>query len=210
MVVTKTLIVEGRDDEQVIYQFCNARGIENRSAFKVVVPGGVDEAISSLDVQLRASAEVVGIVVDADEAPLARWQQILGVVAVHGYSMPKEPGRGGFVCERPSPNRPKFGAWLMPDNQNAGALEEFLMSMIPKSDDLIGRARATVDEIPNAERRFPPNKTGKALVHTWLAWQEEPGTPLGLGITRKYFSDSASGDDFEKWLRAPFFSVNCC
>ncbi|MDB5081366.1 MAG: hypothetical protein JWP00_3290, partial [Chloroflexi bacterium] len=27
----------------------------------------------------------------------------------------------------------------------------------------------------------------KAHIHTYLDWQEDPGTPLGPGITRKYF-----------------------
>src|SRR5436190_24268592 len=35
-------------------------------------------------------------------------------------------------------------------------------------------------------------KVSKALIHTWLAWQEKPGRPLGLAITARYFDATAS------------------
>lgn len=31
----------------------------------------------------------------------------------------------------------------------------------------------------------------KAHIHTWLAWQEEPGTPMGLAITKRYLNADA-------------------
>jgi hypothetical protein len=52
---------------------------------------------------------------------------------------------------------------------------------------LLDRARWCVDEIPGEERRFAEVHAVKALIHTWLAWQDGPGTPLGLAIAKRYF-----------------------
>jgi len=51
----------------------------------------------------------------------------------------------------------------------------------------IDRARRCVSEIPVEERRFVESYATKALIHTWLAWQDDPGTPLGQAITKRYF-----------------------
>ena len=45
----------------------------------------------------------------------------------------------------------------------------------------------------------------KARIHTWLAWQENPGTPMGLAITKKYLStDPVICEDFIKWMNKLF------
>jgi hypothetical protein len=46
-------------------------------------------------------------------------------------------------------------------------------------------------------------KLKKAHVHTWLAWQEEPGTPMGLAITKKYLKNVHSEPclRFISWIR---------
>jgi hypothetical protein len=50
-----------------------------------------------------------------------------------------------------------------------------------------------------------PTYETKALIHTWLAWQEEPGTPLGLAIKRQYFAgDAPLAAEFVNWLKRLF------
>ena len=46
----------------------------------------------------------------------------------------------------------------------------------------------------------------KAFIHTWLAWQEDPGTPMGLAITKKYLStnDKVLCNSFIEWLNLLF------
>ena len=45
----------------------------------------------------------------------------------------------------------------------------------------------------------------KARIHTFLAWQEDPGTPMGLAITKKYLqADSDSCLPFIEWLNNLF------
>lgn len=41
----------------------------------------------------------------------------------------------------------------------------------------------------------------KAVIHTWLAWQEEPGTALGQAITKRYLDPSRDpAPAFRNWL----------
>jgi hypothetical protein len=45
----------------------------------------------------------------------------------------------------------------------------------------------------------------KAQLHTWLAWQDEPGTQLGLAVKRRYLQgDAPLAADFVHWLKRLF------
>ena len=45
----------------------------------------------------------------------------------------------------------------------------------------------------------------KAQLHTWLAWQEQPGTPLGLAITNRYLDANAPhAQKLMDWIRQLF------
>lgn len=45
----------------------------------------------------------------------------------------------------------------------------------------------------------------KAYLHTWLAWQEEPGKPMGQAITKKYVDAQAPHAQLLiSWLRQLF------
>ena len=94
---------------------------------------------------------------------------------------------------------------MMPDNNAAGLLEHFVSWLIPEEDRLWKQACKCVQEIEEGDRRFAPAHLVKAQVHTWLAWQQEPGTPLGLAITKRYFQvDSAHATQLINWLRRLF------
>lgn len=45
----------------------------------------------------------------------------------------------------------------------------------------------------------------KAVLHTWLAWQKEPGRPYGTAIKARYFgANSAAVKRFINWFRNVF------
>ncbi len=79
----------------------------------------------------------------------------------------------------------------MPNNNDSGMLEDFIKFLIPDKDALLPIAESTLNSI---ESQFLNNYKSihrtKALVHTWLAWQEDSGTPMGLSITKKYLDTS--------------------
>ena len=53
--------------------------------------------------------------------------------------------------------------------------------------------------------RFASTAARKAVLHTWLAWQKEPGRPYGVAIKARYFgATSAAADQFLAWFEQVF------
>ena len=95
----------------------------------------------------------------------------------------------------------------MPDNQMKGILETFLRSLVPKPSPLFDYVETSVAAIPDSERRFKPRKEPKAIIHTWIAWQEEPGMPPGMAINTRFLdANVAEVDVLVSWLKRLFFS----
>lgn len=184
----KILMVEGTDDEHVLKHICGNYGIPRLD--EVETHEGVDHLLESIPVQLNLNDEdgdVVGIVIDADSDLNARWQSLRDIFTQAGYpNVPNQPDPNGTVLEAPSGTLlPKAGVWLMPDNKTPGILEDFLRFLVPdRQSALFAHAERSVATVP--ERRFSQNDTPKAIIHTWLAWQEEPGRPYGTAITARF------------------------
>ncbi|GAC1568786.1 MAG: hypothetical protein NVS3B14_19320 [Ktedonobacteraceae bacterium] len=54
-------------------------------------------------------------------------------------------------------------------------------------------------------RRFRNAHESKARIHTWLAWQEEPGKPMGQTITARYLdADALHTQQLIAWIRKLF------
>ena len=101
---------------------------------------------------------------------------------------------------------PRVGVWIMPDNQTKGILEDFLRFLVPAGSPLFDHVKSSVEAIPEGERRFSQLAEPKAIIHTWLAWQGEPGKPLGTAITARYLDpDVAQVDVLVSWLNRLFF-----
>ena len=94
----------------------------------------------------------------------------------------------------------------MPNNQISGMLEDFIRFLVPDKDPLLAMADSILNSIEQQQlNRYNPIHKSKALIHTWLAWQEDPGTPMGLAITKKYLdSDVAIAQAFLDWIIALF------
>lgn len=57
------------------------------------------------------------------------------------------------------------------------------------------------------ERRFRDEVTLKVRIHTWLAWQEDPGRPMGYAIGRGFLDPNApSAIALVSWVRRLFDS----
>lgn len=95
----------------------------------------------------------------------------------------------------------------MPNNQDPGILEDFLRFLVPEGDNLFAHVNACVDSIPTGQRRFTELKKAKALIDTWLAWQEEPGKPFGQSISARYLDPHLpAANTFAGWLQRAFFA----
>ena len=202
MAVASRLLVEGRDDKMVILSLMQRHGL--MVDLKIDPMGGIDPLLEALPTELKASdLQRLGIVVDADTSLDARWQSLRAILSAAGYEIPNVPGEYGSVIEKA--DLPTVGIWLMPNNRVPGILEDFVRFMVPPGDDLWSLADDCVTAIPPEAVRFPSVKRAKVVTHTWLAWQEEPGLPLGTAITARYLdAESIVAQGLMTWLTRLF------
>lgn len=202
----KILMVEGVDDYHVVLNLQGKHGIRVLDREEIRRHDGLESLMESLPVQLKASdGGVLGIVIDADQNFEARWQAVAHALSVAGYEeIPERPDRTGLILQPPQRTfLPKFGAWLMPDNTSRGILEDFLRFLVPEGDVLLPYAEQTLRNLP--EQRFSDNDRPKALIHTWLAWQNEPGRPFGQAIAAQFLKhDVTEATIFVEWLKSLF------
>ncbi len=194
------LLVEGNDDIHVVANLCKAHGIPD--TFDIIEQKGIENLLDALPVTLKSDElEILGVLVDADMDLQARWQSLCKILAKAGYTTPKQPMPEGVILY--AEERPTVGIWLMPDNHLPGMLENFVAELIPAGDALLPYVQKCVQGLP--EQRFPSAQCAKAEIHTWLAWQGEPGKPMGQAITARYLdANAAKAGKFIAWLRRLF------
>ena len=193
------ILVEGQDDKHVITNLLFAHQLDTR--FVIKDKDGIDNLTGSLLIELRASElKRIGIIVDADTALVERWTSLRSVLKKAGYTdLPNTPLVPGIVVRQGG--RPTVGIWLMPNNCDDGMIEDFVALLVPPEDRLLPRAGAAVDAIPGEDRRFVEIHRAKAVIHTWLAWQSEPGVRMGAAVTRMYLEPQApTALAFVAWL----------
>lgn len=212
------LFVEGPDDRHALFHLLKRHGIDVCffdveeidliSGVIAIKPlGGYPELRRRLPRELQISSRLLraGIVVDANDDVSDRWDSLrTRIVESGGEELPPALSPDGWVgIVRLADRSPVVGAWLMPDNQNPGALEEFAQRLMPPDDPLWEYAGHCIGSLP--ERRFAESHLNKARVHTWLAWQEEPGKPIGQAITKGFLNPQAqTARNFVAWVRRLF------
>ena len=153
------------------------------------------------------TGRAVGFVLDADEAPQNRWRAVRGRLDDLGLALPSEIPSDGYV-ENAKEFRARVGVWLLPDNRQSGALEEFLEALIELPDPLLPWAREATDGARVRGAAFPEGSLRKAVLHTWLAWQARPGVPYGTGVAAEYFKDDRpAAASFLRWFARLFNPV---
>jgi len=208
------LVVEGKNDQHVIWALCKYHKVEE--SFSVEIPdidkdrsANKDALIRSIPTRLKqpGTLRALGIVLDADDSLERSWQSVRDKLTVRGYkTVPLQPSPEGTIIKQSG--LPKVGVWIMPDNQVPGILEDFIAHLIPEEDKLRSYAENVLSEIEHENlHKYREVAKPKALIHTWLAWQENPGQPLGLAITAQSLqADSPIAQKFVKWLNELFNS----
>jgi len=208
------LLDEGKNDMHVIKNLCKKYNLKE-DIFTIDAPEeyneeGIENLLKRLPLKIKESGrKTLGIVVDADENITSRWQSIRDLLTRSGYSdIPVHPPSNGYINSKVYANFPPplIGVWVMPNNQLPGMLEDFVTWLIPPNDQLLVIARKTLDDIEDKKLDLysGPSRC-KALIHTWLAWQQEPGRPMGAAITNKALNyDSAEALAFVAWLKRLF------
>lgn len=154
-----------------------------------------------LKVEMKASGvKRIGIVVDANSDLKATWDQVSQFCKQLGGNPPRDCPKEGLIV--PIADQ-IFGAWIMPNNQMEGMVENLCHGLVPASAEELWKFALNCAETAKNEKNAPfsPDHLAKAHIHTWLAWQKNPGERLGVAITGgtlEHVSDDAKA--FVKWF----------
>lgn len=211
------LLVEGKDDLHVIGHILDQQQIDCQIAKKRPQPpdaptiflqetGGISNLLNGLKVRLNdVDLKRVGIVLDADQDINARWRSITSQLTKIGKNdLPPQPKyEGTHTTLYLQSHTIEVGIWLMPTNSQSGMLEDFVQTLIPQPDNLLTHAQHSINTLP--ERLFTQGKQTKAEIHTWLAWQADPGRPMGEAIKNGVLPiTTESAQAFVTWIRRTF------
>lgn len=215
--MSQILIVEG-NDAIVLSKLCEIHhlppptGYSDKKTFetKFVKPaGGFEKALVVLKDRLDELAfSNIGLIIDAnDKGATGRWASVKSILSAHFSAETLNalaPKPEGIIVQETG--LPTVGIWIMPDNEAVGYLEHFVAAMIPVGDEVWEYANGAVNELEKEKYcRFKPVKKQKALLHTWLAWQEEPGKPFGTALESGYFDAHTSAvQPFLDWMKNTF------
>lgn len=196
------LLIEGKDDQHVIWALCEK--FEVPQTFDVIDCEGIEKLYEQIPVRFKQSGlKTLGFIIDADTNLKERWSQLRAIITPLGITTPDNLPKEGLVI---SGSSMKVGVWIMPDNNLNGMLEDFIAFLVPKDDKLLPIAEATLGGIEEKKlNKYSLNHKSKTLIHTWLSWQEDPGTPMGLGITKRYLTtDEETCKRLVTWLNKLF------
>lgn len=200
----QVLLVEGNNDCHVIWALCEALNVPK--TFGVYVCESVDLVLSRLNALIqRPDSEIktIGIVLDADINSARRWQGIKHKLRGDPYTMPDIPDVDGTIIDAVDA-KPRIGFWLMPNNVDSGMLEDFCRQLAP-SDAIAFAEQCVEDAKEKGFATFKEVHHSKAVIHSYLAWQDEPGKPLGQSITAQVLNPNTEiARKFVNWLQRLF------
>lgn len=198
------LLVEGKNDLFVIKALCEQHDV--KETFLVIDSGSNTKLLDSISSQLKTPRlSTLGIVLDADQNIEARWHSVMNRLQEAGYEdLPETPHADGTIIV--DDEKPTVGIWIMPNNKLPGILENFIVDLIPDEDELAVKTEAILQEIEQERlHKYSSVKRPKAFIHTWLAWQKNPGQPMGLAITAHSLNHNAPlANLFVRWLQKLF------
>lgn len=189
----KKLLVEGNDDEHVVLAL--RKKFEIKENFDIVNCGSIDKLLIEIPTRLKESdIETLGIIVDADSNLVARYNELKRIFEKANIKLPENLHQNGLIINKDdviinSTGKLTIGIWIMPNNNLNGMIEDFITFLIPNEDELLPIIKQNLETIENKQlNKYKEIHKSKAIIHSWLAIQETPGTPMGHSITRKYLT----------------------
>ena len=204
----RKLLVEGATERRVIPYLMEANGIDwepdGEPVVHIASNNGAEQLLKKgvIESELAASGlEALGIVIDANGDAHGRWIQVRERCRGAFAGLPEEIPECGLRVEHHDGIR--FGVWIMPDNRFCGMLEDFLIRLVPdESGTLYGLARSCVAEAARNGTSFKDVHMRKAEIHTWLAWQDEPGPQLHEAVKHRVLEPTKpESRPFVRWFR---------
>ncbi|TAH07270.1 MAG: hypothetical protein EAZ14_11390 [Runella slithyformis] len=194
------LLLEGKDDVFVVSKIWETT--KGEFSFDRIDCDGKDNIPDELRTYiLSGNTQSIGIIIDADDNPAGRWQKYQDELRRLGYEVPKQPSKNGTIINGLGRN-PRVGIWIMPNNDATGILESFIAYLIPENDPLWFESERILSEIEAKNlNKYALKDRPKALIHTWLAWQNNVGVNMSTAIAERYLTtDSDLCQRFVTWL----------
>ncbi len=178
----KKLLVEGKHDTHVVTGVMGKYVLEWPVTIKGC--GGIEGLLepSLIPTYLKGSGlSAVGVILDADAEFESKWRRLRARCLGAFPDLPCElPGEGLIHIRE---GLPRFGAWVMPDNGSPGTLETFLGALVPDDPgELWGFAENATREAKSHGAPYKHVHVEKAVLRSWLAWQNPPGNPFGTAL----------------------------
>lgn len=214
----KLLLVEGSFDkyfiEELLRKTTNKVGKIDTEPFRKKDDAGlkpdedgISTLLKNLSVTIRATdpTHILGVVVDADTHAAGRWQRIRQILANLGYKNLPNAFPDGLIIPT-NDILPRFGLWIMPDNQDSGVIENFIRQLIHEQDKLQPEIDTVLDLMRDKGLQLFANvHRPKAFIRTWLAWQESPEMSFGVAVSKKVLTtDAELCLRFVNWLTRLF------
>ena len=202
----KLLFVEGVNDREVVYRIENHYNLRDICCvLKMDSDDGVSTALELHINEQASKTHSVGIVIDADLDFTARWTSIRNIlVRSNSYQVPLLLPENGLILDSVLENHPRVGVWIMPNNRDSGMLEDFMRGLLHGNDSLIPEVDSVLSQIESKGlQRYKQVHKTKAWIHTFLAWQDEPGSSLALAVDKRILDPSAkSAELFAFWMKS--------
>lgn len=206
----KRLLVEGETDKRVFPYLLEGNGVvwpKGDEPVDIKPLGSKEVRKTDVTAQLVASGlRILGLILDADDDVIATWGKVKGWLSDSFPDLIGDLPREGFIS-LPNAAGIKLGVWIMPDNQSRGMLETFLMFLAPDDQDPLVKYAATARDQAKKKWKAPFKDVhaDKAKIHTWLAWQGEPGPQLHEAVDRRVLDPtSPHSKPFVAWFRKLF------
>lgn len=185
------LIVEGIADRQAVLGLIRAHtewSVQTRDLDQVPVfiypRGGVSEILSETSMGVTMKTKTIrnlGVIVDGNSDPRARYRSLRNRCLKWFPTIPEELSESGLIVENPDGRR--FGAWIMPNNKDSGALETLLNELLSDSS-LYSHTNAFFDSVSSMEPIHPKYRQ-KSLLYAWLAVQNPPTQDLNSAFAKR-------------------------
>ncbi len=163
--------------------------------------GGVKRLLTRTNISTNLkSADMVGIIVDADDAYAPRWQSVRNLCQEHFPEIPNDLPENGLIIENNEQKR--LGVWIMPDNKSRGMLETFLCFLVPgtQEDVWLHAKEATAGAVVKGAK-CKHTDLDKSHIYTWLAWQDPPGHSMGNALMKNMLDAHAPyAEPFVNWF----------
>ena len=208
-----TLVVEGFHDAstiEAIFEAADLTGFELRIDKLMGFPRPRNRDVW-LDefLQTRLSergVDAVGLVVDADDDPgrVQRRLQRLTVMndTLSNHESDSKPSDGCVTDYLVGTLHKKFGFWIMPDNDQPGQLEDFVLRMVPDDDPVEQPAREFIGDLPKELVDNASHRAAKHIAHAWLSayypgWSFDDALRNGQLV---FSDDDPVFGAFKRWL----------